>query len=167
MQPKKKVIWITMLVVFALLLACQCQLPGGLLSTPTPLPPPTPTPFVGGECDPNAIRLSMDNSLDGYIAGGDVFEETIAMFCLWVPDGGTNLIIGIRDFTPDLDIYVSVSYDELMSPTGFGEYYSNTRALGTPDQVSIPNPGGRYYIQVVSYEFNTSANFTIWSQYTP
>jgi hypothetical protein len=164
MQPKKKVVWISILVAFALMLACQCQIPGAVVSTPTPNLPP---PFTGGECNPNTTRLPMDSSLGGYIAGGDVFEETIAMYCLWVPDGGTNLVIGIRDFNIDLDIYISSSYDELMSPTGFGEYYSREGGPGTPEQVTIPNPGGRYYIQVVSYEFNTSGDFTIWSQYTP
>jgi len=109
----------------------------------------------------------MNGSLGGYIAGGDVFEETIAMYCLWVPEGGTSLDIGIRDFNIDFDIYVSYSYDELMSPTGMGEYNSRSGGDGSPEQVTIPNPGGRYYIQVVAYNFGTSGDFTIWNQYTP
>jgi hypothetical protein len=107
----------------------------------------------------------MNGSLGGYIAGGDVFEETIAMYCLWVPEGGTSLDIGIRDFNIDFDIYVSYSYDELMSPTGMGEW--NSRSVGTaPESVTIPNPGGRYYIQVVSYD-GSASNFTISGTYTP
>jgi len=161
MQPKKKVIWISLLLAFALMLACQCQLPGGVSA------PGVATAYVGGECNPSTIRLPMDGSLSGYIAGGDVFEETIAMYCLWVPEGGSNLTIGVRDFSADLDIYVSSSYEELMSPEGFGEYYARDGGDGTPEQVSISLPGGRYYIQVVSYYFDTSSNFTIWNEYAP
>lgn len=160
-MQKKRTIWITLLIIFALLLACQCQLPGGIIS------PPEPTAFIGGDCNPNTTRLLMNNSMTGYIAGGDEFLETIAMYCLWVPEGGSQLVIGIRDFNIDFDIYVSSSYEELMSPSGFGEYYDRDGGAGTPEQVTIPNPGGRYYIQVVAYNFGTSGNFTIWNQYTP
>lgn len=160
-MQKRKAVWITVWIIFALLLACQCQLPGGIVS------PPQPTAFVGGDCNPNTTRLPMNSSLSGYIAGGDEFLETIAMYCLWVPEGGSQLTIGIRDFGIDLDIYVSSSYEELMSPSGFGEYYDRDGGPGEPEQVTIPNPGGRYYIQVVAYNFNTSDNFTIWNQFSP
>ena len=164
MQPKKKCIWISLLLTFALMLACQCQLPGGITSPGTSS---EPTAFVGGDCQSGTTRLPMNTSVSGYINAGDVFEETIAMYCLWVPDGGTSLVIGIRDFSIDFDIYVSSSYEEIMSPSGFGQYYSNEGVAGTPEQVTISNPGGRYYVQVVSWNFNTQGGFTVWSQYTP
>lgn len=160
-MKNKRVVWISVLITFALLLACQCQLPGGITS------PSVPTQFVGGDCNPNTTRLPMNGSLSGYIAGGDEFLETIAMYCLWVPEGGSQLVIGIRDFNIDFDIYVSSSYEELMSPSGFGQYYDRDGGAGEPEQVTIPNPGGRYYIQVVAYNFDTSGSFTIWNQYTP
>lgn len=163
MHKKKKAIWILMLVLFSLLLACQCQLPGGLALSGDP----TTSGFQPGDCQSGTTRLLMDDSLSGSIAGGDVFEETIAMYCLWVPEGGSELVIGIQDFSADLDIYVSESYDTLMSSTEFGEYYSNGGSDGVAEQVTIPNPAGRYYIQVVSYYFDTSDNFTLWNTFTP
>ncbi len=54
-----------------------------------------------------------------------------------------------------------------MSPSGFGQYYDRDGGDGEAEQVTIPNPGGRYYIQVVAYYFDTSGSFTIWNQYTP
>jgi hypothetical protein len=136
-------------------------------ATPTPRPTPTPTPDPAANCNPNAIYLGANDRVTGYISAGDTFFETIAMYCLVVPAGGRELVIGINGFSIDFDIYVSVSYEELMSPSGFGEYYSRSGGAGTPEQVTIPNPGSIYYIQVVSYYFNTSGSFTVWNQFSP
>lgn len=134
--------------------------------TPTRTPTRTPTPtFVAGDCHSGTQRLEMNQSLTGRINAGSSFYDVIAMYCLWVPQGGSRLEINLTNFTADLDVYVSRSYEELMSPTGFGEWYS--RAGGTsPERVVINNPGGRYYIQIVSYT-GAGSNFTISNTYTP
>lgn len=138
--------------------------------TPTPTPTRTPTPtitptFAAGDCHSGAQRLEMNSSVTGRINRGSNFYDVIAMYCLWVPQGGRRLEINLTNFTADLDIYVSRSYDELMSPTGMGEW--NSRAGGTtPERVVITNPGGRYYIQVVSYT-GAASSFTLSNTYTP
>lgn len=143
-------------------------------STPTPTPTPTPTrtptptitpTFAAGDCHSGTQRLGMNQSLNGRINAGNSFYDVIAMYCLWVPQNGSRLEINLTNFTADLDIYVSRSYEELMSPSGFGEWYS--RAGGTtPERVVISNPGGRYYIQVVSYT-GAGSNFTISNTFVP
>ncbi len=134
--------------------------------TPTRTPTPTITPtFAAGDCHSGTQRLGMNQSLSGRVNAGSSFYDVIVMYCLWVPPSGSRLEINLTNFTADLDIYVSRSYDELMSPSGFGEWYS--RAGGTtPERVVIYNPSGRYYIQVVSYT-GAASSFTISNTYIP
>ncbi|MEZ0396142.1 MAG: PPC domain-containing protein [Anaerolineales bacterium] len=124
-------------------------------------------PFVGGDCEGNSTRLNMNSSASGRIAGGTTFEQVYQMFCLWVPDNGSRLVIEISGFGTDvdLDLYVDRSYNNLLSESGFGEWYSNDVGT-TSEQVTINNPGGRYYIQVVSYDGSPSS-FTISNTFTP
>ncbi len=124
-------------------------------------------PFTGGECEGNSIRLNMNSSASGNIQGGNTFEQVYQMFCLWVPENGSRLVIEVSNFSADvdLDLYVDRSYSTLLSESGFGEWYSNDVGT-TREQVTINNPGGRYYIQVVSYNGSPSS-FTISNTFTP
>ncbi len=124
-------------------------------------------PFVGGDCEGNTTRLNMNSSASGNITGGNTFEQVYQMFCLWVPDNGSRLVIEVSGFSTsvDLDLYVDRSYTTLLSESGFGEWYSNDVGT-TREQVTINNPGGRYYIQVVSYDGSPSS-FTVSNTFTP
>jgi hypothetical protein len=124
-------------------------------------------PFVGGDCEGNTTRLNVNASANGNITGGTSFEQVYQMFCLWVPDNGSRLTIQISGFSSsvDLDLYVDREYSTLLSESGFGEWYSNG-VNTTSEEVTINNPGGRYYIQVVSYDGSPSS-FTISNTFTP
>ncbi len=166
----RKLITIGMAVVFILpILAC-----GGTTSpTNTPVPPPTdtprpptptntPEPFVGGECDPVSERVEMNSSVTRNVQGG-TYPDTCEVYCLWVPDG-SRLDIGISDFDVDLDIYVDIDLS-VLEYSDHGRWESN--AYGTGDEeVNIYGPGGRYYMQVCSYE-GVPSSFTLWNEFTP
>jgi hypothetical protein len=117
--------------------------------------------FTGGECEPGTTRLQMDSSASGQITGSS-YPDTCTVFCLWVPEGGSRLDISISDFDVDLDMYVDTDLTILQFEDQ-GQWFSN--AFGTDDEsVSISSPGGRYYIQVCSYE-GIPSGFTIENDY--
>jgi hypothetical protein len=117
--------------------------------------------FQGGDCESGTSRLQMNSRTSGNISGGS-YPDTCTVFCLWVPDGGSSLDIGISGFDVDLDMYVDTNLS-VLEYEDHGQWESN--AYGTGDEsVSISNPGGRYYIQVCSFE-GTPSGFTIDSEY--
>jgi hypothetical protein len=119
------------------------------------------TSFTGGECDPGTIRLQMNTPTSGQITGGD-YPDNCTVYCLWVPDGGSSLEIGISGFDTDLDMYVDTNLS-VLEYEDFGQWNSNE--YDTVDEsVTISNPGGRYYVQVCSYE-GVASGFTIDSDY--
>jgi hypothetical protein len=119
-------------------------------------------PFVGGDCDPQTERVEMNTSLTYSVQGG-TYPDACEVFCLWVPEG-SRLVIGIRDFNVDLDIYVDTDLSVLQYED-HGRWESN--AYGTGDeQVTINNPGGRYYMQVCSYE-GVPSSFDLHNTFTP
>jgi hypothetical protein len=157
-------------ILVIMVLSCQT------LSTPTAVPPqptavpPTPTTapaaFVPGECDPSAQPIEMNTSYNNHITGGP-YPETCPMYCLWTPKG-SQLKIGIKDFSINLDMYV----DQNLSVTesgDFGQWYSHNASETGSEEVTIDNPDGRYYIQVCAYSPNLSdeTNFTLYSNFTP
>lgn len=131
-------------------------------TTPRPTPTPTPTPYLGGDCDPNTERVVINTSVPMSVSGG-TYPDTCEIYCLWVL-AGSSLEIGISDFDVDLDIYVDTDLS-VLEYGDRGEWRSN--AYGTVDElVLIPEPGGRYYIQVCSYEALPS-DFILYSTFTP
>ena len=142
-------------IVLLILLAMACDLPflgngdGGDSS------------FVGGECESGTTRLQMNTRTSGQVSGGP-YPDNCTVYCLWVPDDGSRLEIGISGFDTDLDMYVDTNLSVLQFDD-HGQWESND--FGTGDEsVSISNPGGRYYIQICSYE-NVASGFTIDSDY--
>lgn len=130
--------------------------------TNTPVPSPTPTPFVGGECAPGTRRIEMGVRYHEHVNRGG-YPDCCEVYCLWVPEGD-RLEIGISDFDVDLDIYVDTDLTVLQF-SDHGQWESN--AYGTGDeQVTIYNPGGRYYIQVCSYE-GLASDFVLYSEFSP
>ncbi len=117
--------------------------------------------FVGGDCESGTTRLEMNSRTSGQITG-TTYPDSCTVFCLWVPEGGSRLDIGISDFDVDLDMYVDTNLS-VLEYEDHGQWESN--AYGTGDEsVSITSPGGRYYIQVCSYE-GIPSGFTIHSDY--
>ena len=189
----RKLIFIGMAVVFILpTLACGAVIQPTITPVPpptatytplpptptyTPLPPtptytplpPTPTNppelFVGGDCGPGTDRVEMNTSVTKSTSGG-VFLQNCNEFCLWVPDGGSRLVIGISDFDIDLDIYVDPNLSVLSEEDSGTSRWESRNAGGADDSVTISNPGGRYYIQVCYYEGGHSS-FTLHNQFTP
>jgi hypothetical protein len=104
------------------------------------------------------MNTSLSRSLQG---GADI--ESCEVYCLWVPEG-SSLEIGISGFDVDLDLYVDIYYSVLQFEVN-SRWESN--AFGTEDeQVAIQNPGGRYYMQVCSYE-GLSSDFFLYNEFTP
>ena len=159
----RKLIFVSMAVVFILpILACGAITP----PTNTPIPRPTNTPpFVGGDCDPATERIEMNTSVTKSTSGGS-FLDNCNEFCLWVPDSGSSLDIGISDFDIDLDIYVDPNLSVLSEEDSGTSRWESRNAEGADDSVTISNPGGRYYIQVCYYEGGHSS-FTLHNQFTP
>jgi hypothetical protein len=134
-------------------------------NTPEPTPTYTPEPFIGGECHPGAEPIEMNLDISGQVFGGP-FPNNCTEFCLWVPDDGTRLEITISDFNVDLDLYVDQDYEVLQS-SSIGEAEWESIDFGTGDEsVSIYNPGGRYYIQVCSYE-GIASGFQLTADFQP
>jgi hypothetical protein len=159
MKKHKKLSLIITLLVFALMLACQCNLSGiGL--------PGSNNGFQPGNCEPGTQQLLMDESLQATIAGGSTYESKYVIYCLWVPDGGSSLTIGLRDFNVDLDLYINQDYQTLLASDNLGEYYSRESGT-TPEEVTIPGAGGRYYIQIFMYDDNATTGFTLYNTFTP
>jgi len=162
-----------LLLLFVLLVlpALACGLPNLSSSsdtnssseTNTDTLPPTATPFVGGECDSGSIRIEMNSSTQQNVDAGD-YPASCRYYCLWVPENGDKLDIGISNFDIDLDMYVDTDLS-VLTFEDHGEWESN--AYGDGDEsVSINNAEGRYYIQVCSYE-GLASTFTFWSTFTP
>jgi len=117
--------------------------------------------FTGGDCDSGSIRVEMNTTTQQSVSAGD-YPDSCKYYCLWVPEDGSKLDIGIRDFDIDLDMYVDTDLS-VLTFEDHGQWESN--AYGDGDEsVSISNPGGRYYIQVCSYE-GLASNFTFWSTF--
>ncbi|MGD8815440.1 MAG: PPC domain-containing protein [Anaerolineales bacterium] len=117
--------------------------------------------FTGGECESGTMRLEMNVSVNGSISGGS-YPDNCTVYCLWVPDNGSRLEIGISGFDTDLDLYVDTNLS-VLEYEDHGQWESNDYGTGD-ESVSISNPGGRYYIQVCSYE-GVPSGFTIESDY--
>lgn len=153
MKKQKKFGLIVALLAFALMLACQCSLPGFLQTG-------------ANDCEPGTLPLAANESLQGTISGGNTYETKYVIYCLDVPEGGSSLTIGLRDFNVDLDLYINQDYQTLLASDDLGEFYS--RESGTvPEEVTIPNAGGRYYIQIFMYDDNATTGFTLYNTYTP
>ena len=117
--------------------------------------------FQPGPCEQGTTPLIVDQSASGRIAGG-TYPNNCTVYCLWVPDDGSRLKIEISDFDVDLDMYIDQDLD-ILQYDDFGQWYSNDSGSGN-ESVSISDPGGRYYIQVCSYE-GTPSTFTIENDY--
>jgi hypothetical protein len=96
------------------------------------------------------------------VEGG--YPQSCSHFCLWVPDSGSSLDIGISRFNVDLDLYVDTDLS-VIELDDHGQWESNNYGSGN-ESVTIENPGGRYYIQVCSFEGKAST-FNMWSEFTP
>jgi hypothetical protein len=151
-MKKKVYIFIPLIMLVLLALACDLPIPGFGDSD--------------GDCEPGTTRIEMNRSINAQITQDDDDLAFCTEYCLWVPEGGSRLDITISDFDVDLDLYVDTSYQVLMG-TQAGEARWESIEFGTDDEsVSISGPGGRYYIQVCSYEGHASA-FTLDNSYTP
>jgi len=117
--------------------------------------------FQPGSCEQGTVPLPVDQSAVGSIVGG-TYPNNCTVYCLWVPDGGRRLEIEISDFDVDLDMYVDQDLN-ILQFDDFGQWYSNDAGSGN-ESVSISDPGGRYYVQVCSYE-GTPSTFTIENNY--
>lgn len=117
--------------------------------------------FQPGACERGTISLPVDQSAQGQIYGG-AYPDNCVVYCLWVPEDGRRLRIEISDFDEDLDMYVDQALN-ILQEDDFGQWYSNDAGTGD-ESVSISDPGGRYYIQVCSYE-GTPSTFTIGNDY--
>ena len=128
------------------------------------LPPsPTAIPFVVGECEGESTPIDMNTTLQMSVQVGD-YPDSCEFYCLWVPENGNQLDIGISNFDIDLDLYVDTNIS-VLAYEDRGEWSSY--AFGVDDEaVSIFNPGGRYYIQVCSYE-GLASTFTLYNIFTP
>ena len=159
MKKQKKISLIVILLAFALMLACQCSLPGiGL--------PGSDNGFQPGDCESGTEQLLMNETLQATINGGSTYETKYVIYCLWVPDGGSSLTIGLRDFNVDLDLYINQDYQTLLASDNLGEYYSRESGT-TPEEVTIPSAGGRYYIQIFMYDDNSTTGYTLYNTFTP
>ena len=117
--------------------------------------------FEGGPCADGTTRINMNQAANGSISGG-AYPDNCTVFCLWVPEDGSRLDIEISGYSDDLDIYVDQDLD-ILQYDDFGQWYS--REGGSVDEsVSITDPGGRYYIQVCSYQ-GTASSLTIDNNY--
>ena len=150
MKSKRSILFV--LVLFMLpALAC------GPFSTTTT----SEETFSGGDCDSGSTRVEMNTSTQLSVSAGN-YPDSCNYYCLWVPEAGSTLEIGIRDFDIDLDMYVDTDLS-VLTFEDHGQWESN--AYGDGDEsVTISDPGGRYYIQVCSYE-GLASNFTFWSTF--
>jgi hypothetical protein len=153
--------YLLLIIVLFVLPALACGLPNTNTSSDTNTT--SEETFVGGECDSGSIRIDMNTSTQQSVDAGD-YPASCRYYCLWVPEDGNKLDIGISNFDIDLDMYVDTDLS-VLTFEDHGEWESN--AYGDGDEsVSINNPDGRYYIQVCSYE-GLASSFTFWSTFTP
>jgi hypothetical protein len=107
----------------------------------------------------------MNSRTAEFVSGGS-FPSNCTEFCLWVPEGGTRLEIAISDFNVDLDLFVDKDY-QVLQTVDTGEAGWESIAYGSVDEsVTIYNPGGRYYIQICSWE-GVSSEFMLENEFTP
>jgi hypothetical protein len=152
MKPKLSILFVVILFVLPAL-AC-----GPFSSSTT-----SEETFSGGDCDSDSIRVDMNTTTQQSVSAGN-YPDSCKYYCLWVPDDGSKLEIGISNFDIDLDMYVDTDLS-VLTFEDHGQWESN--AYGDGDEsVSINNPGGRYYIQVCSYE-GLASNFNFSSTFTP
>lgn len=160
-MKKKAPILIPLVLLILMALACDIPFVGDLFGGDTVVDTGGDTSFTGGECESGTTRLQMNSRASGQITGTS-YPDTCTVFCLWVPDGGSSLSIEISDFDVDLDMYVDTNLSVLQYED-HGQWESNE--FGTDDEsVSISSPGGRYYVQVCSYE-GIPTGFSISSNY--
>lgn len=158
---KKKKAYILLPLVMLVLFALACDLPIPFFGDSDGDDGPS---FTGGDCQPGTTRVEMNRSISAQISQDDDALAFCTEYCLWVPEGGSRLDITISDFDVDLDLYVDTSYQVLMGDQA-GEAAWESIDFGPDDEsVSISSPGGRYYIQVCSYEGNPSS-FTLQTDY--
>lgn len=117
--------------------------------------------FVPGPCADGTTPLPMNQRANGSIVGG-MYPDSCTVFCLWVPENGRQLDIEISGYSEDLDMYVDQDLN-ILQYDDFGQWYSREGG-SVNESVSIDNPGGRYYIQVCSYE-GTPSDFRIDSNF--
>jgi len=148
MNTRKRVTWVFVLILASLMLAA-CGSSVDL------------SDYQPGACDTGTIALPANESMQGQVSGG-AYPNNCVIYCLWVPEGGNQMDITISGFDEDLDMYVDQSLG-ILQEDDFGQWYSNDAGSGN-ESVNIEGPGGRYYIQVCSYE-GTPSSFTIDSNY--
>jgi hypothetical protein len=158
MKSKRTLLFIGLLF---LLPALACGIPN--ITTTTDTNTTSEETFTGGECDSGSIRLEMNTSTQQSVDAGN-YPDSCRYYCLWVPEDGSSLEIGISNFDIDLDMYVDTDLS-VLTFEDHGEWESN--AYGDGDEsISIDNPSGRYYIQVCSYE-GLASSFTMASTFQP
>ena len=108
------------------------------------------------------MPIPMNTESEQRVQAGN-YPDTCEFYCLWVPDG-SQLDIGISDFNVDLDLYVDTNIS-VLAFEDHGQWESNAYGDGD-EEVSIFNPGGRYYIQVCSYE-GLASTFLLYNIFTP
>jgi hypothetical protein len=126
-------------------------------------PAAAPTAFVGGDCESPAQRIDMNTNLSESVNAG-TYPDSCKFYCLWVPNSGKSLDIGISNFDIDLDLYVDTDIS-VLAFEDHGQWTSNDYGTGD-ESVSISNASGRYYIQVCSYE-GLASPFTLTNTFKP
>lgn len=104
----------------------------------------------------------MNTSMALSVSGG-TYPDTCGIYCLWVPEG-SSLEITISGFDSDLDLYVDTDLS-VLEYGDHGLWVSNDYGNGD-ELVSIPDPSGRYFIQVCSYE-GLQSDFTMQNTFIP
>ncbi len=158
-MKKKVYIFIPLVMLVLLALACDLPIPGFGDGDGNGGPS-----FTGGDCEPGTTRIEMNRSASGQISGGNTLADVCTEFCLWVPDGGTRLDIMISGYSVDLDLYVDTDYQVLMSEDAGTADWESRGSGDAEESVAISNPGGRYYIQVCSYD-QVASGFTLETDY--
>jgi hypothetical protein len=146
-----------LLVVGLILIATQA---GCVRPQATAIPTPLPGTLAPGEgeCDQRSTRIELNTlSHQEMQATSSPYPANCLYYCLWVPEGGDSLEIGIVDFVADLDLFVGFGdFSSVVGidPTPGASYDWKSNQYGTRDEaVTIPAPEiGVYYIEVCSYE---------------
>jgi len=154
----KKLFVVVLISIFALVLsACGSRL-GTVQDAADAV-----LPKVNVNCDSRSTSIDLNTSQNMTLTmtGDGTFPGNCTHFCLAVPDGASQLEIGISNFATDLDLYVAAtSLDKLMDEsTDASEFTSNVTGLD-PENVLIDDPlSGAWYAQICSYE-GVDSDFT-------